>query len=654
MGGLELDTLAGWLKASSSRINIPIYQRAYAWKDTHVSQFIDDIEFHMKDDHGDAYQFLGMIVYVSKEDDSGEIEIIDGQQRITTYYLLASILFDWISYEGTRKHFSEKIGHVEMAQLRVSEEALRDLLFTKDSIKVRYVRNYSDYLENGSLFYKTKIYTDNTYKEDKRMTELLLMDIDELHYIMKKKNDDTVADEEGKNPQKTRSKLFTKPRGFFKGIIPDLDPRTAKSRPIAKNHEQLQQWFIDKTTNANKDERKDFLESLSTVLLEKLKIIPFKTTNHTEAFTLFEVLNDRGLQVSQSDLLKNLCIKKGGSDFDKQKRMYDKWQEVIDTKLEENNAVQFLRTSYNSKESFKRKNELYAGYKYLLKEKNFDQTMLYIDEELNQDVESYNNCLLEGDNDLPDSIQKWITLLHHTGAAQWRTLALSLLRIKDRTTNQQIEITNILSEVFEILFHIVLNGIRTNEIELEFPEIAKEVDKNNLKSTLAKLKTFKNAKGFTYDKSRIKPATFKENKLCALILLMYKDGLGIPLTQQKYTVEHILPQKPKKDDWKSDFPNLFDEKENVREVAFSKSVYSIGNMMLLEDRSNKSLSNLKFEKKKIRMKALGVNDILPTDNSYNIFNFEDFTQGTINSRFEEIKTVITNKFSGFKFVILRA
>jgi uncharacterized protein with ParB-like and HNH nuclease domain len=650
MGRIELDTLAGWLTEPYSRINIPIYQRAYDWEDTHINQFIDDIEFHMKADHDDTYQFLGMIVYVSKEDDSGEIEIIDGQQRITTYYLLASILYDWICYEPIRKPYEEKFDNTTIENLDSYKHALKRILFTEKSLTDHFVQDYSAYIvENKSLFYKTKLYTDNTYMEDKKMTELLLMDIKELQYKMKKLNDDTSTDEEDNptNPQTTRRKLFIKPQK--RKIIPGLHAGTAKSRSIAKNHDQLQEWFRTKTSKAKIDKRIDFLMSLSKVLLKKLKIIPFKTTSHTEAFTLFEVLNDRGLQVSQSDLLKNLCIKKGGSDFDKQKLMYDKWQEVINEKLEEKNKVHFLRTSYNSKEIFRRKSELYAGYKDLLKKKDFEETKSYIEVELNQDVESYNNCLLEGDG-LPISIQKWITLLYHTGVVQWRTLALSLLRI-DGDLNQQKKITNILREVFEIIFHMVVNGTRTNEIESLFPKIAIEVDKDKLELTLNKLKTFKKAKNFTYEKSDIKPDAFSDNKFCGLILLMYTDGLGNPLTQQKYTVEHILSQKPKENDWKEDFPNLFSIEDDERRVAFNESVFCIGNMMLLEDRANKSLGNLGFEKKKNKMKDLSLLDILPADNGYNIFKVSHFTQDTINSRFEEIKKVITKKYSGFKFNI---
>ena len=84
--------------------------------------------------------------------------------------------------------------------------------------------------------------------------------------------------------------------------------------------------------------------------------------------------------------------------------------------------------------------------------------------------------------------------------------------------------------------------------------------------------------------------------------MMYKSN-DSEINQKKYTVEHILPQKPKTKDWSANFPDLFiSEKDKNSEEkianAKAKSIYSVGNLLLLEDKQNKSLGNLGFEKKK--------------------------------------------------------
>ena len=63
---------------------IPIYQRNYAWEEKEIEQLLDDI----KDSTGDYY--LGSLI-VNKES-SDCFEVVDGQQRLTTLYLLLAFL----------------------------------------------------------------------------------------------------------------------------------------------------------------------------------------------------------------------------------------------------------------------------------------------------------------------------------------------------------------------------------------------------------------------------------------------------------------------------------------------------------------------------------------------------------------------------------
>lgn len=67
---------------------IPIYQRNYAWQAIHIEQMLDDIH-HAMEDKKEEY-FLGNLIVNQFE--SGKYEVIDGQQRLTTLYLLLSQL----------------------------------------------------------------------------------------------------------------------------------------------------------------------------------------------------------------------------------------------------------------------------------------------------------------------------------------------------------------------------------------------------------------------------------------------------------------------------------------------------------------------------------------------------------------------------------
>lgn len=64
---------------------IPLYQRAYAWEDRQLVQLIEDIQ----DVDEDASYYIGSLI-VSKQ--SGRYEVVDGQQRLTSLFLLLNCL----------------------------------------------------------------------------------------------------------------------------------------------------------------------------------------------------------------------------------------------------------------------------------------------------------------------------------------------------------------------------------------------------------------------------------------------------------------------------------------------------------------------------------------------------------------------------------
>ena len=76
---------------------IPIYQRNYAWTDTEVGQLIDDIRRHTQGQY-----YLGSLTVKRRTDHV--FEVIDGQQRLTTLYLLLSVLKSPFNLELSFEH----------------------------------------------------------------------------------------------------------------------------------------------------------------------------------------------------------------------------------------------------------------------------------------------------------------------------------------------------------------------------------------------------------------------------------------------------------------------------------------------------------------------------------------------------------------------
>ena len=78
---------------------IPRYQRAYAWEDKEIVQLIEDIN----DSTGDYY--IGSLVVAKVKGKEEVYEVVDGQQRLTTLYLLLHYLMSQVGAVGKTLSF---------------------------------------------------------------------------------------------------------------------------------------------------------------------------------------------------------------------------------------------------------------------------------------------------------------------------------------------------------------------------------------------------------------------------------------------------------------------------------------------------------------------------------------------------------------------
>ncbi len=85
---------------------IPIYQRPYQWTKENCEKLLDDLFFNYEDDRESDY-FCGSLVLVKSDPNSKTetYDIVDGQQRLSTFILLAKVLADL--YNGLDPEYQE-------------------------------------------------------------------------------------------------------------------------------------------------------------------------------------------------------------------------------------------------------------------------------------------------------------------------------------------------------------------------------------------------------------------------------------------------------------------------------------------------------------------------------------------------------------------
>ena len=82
-------------KSVPVRINIPFYQRPYKWDEEHIDNLINDFQKNKQEneqgndkERKQSEYFVGSVVLVKNAHGTDRSDVIDGQQRITTVFLM--------------------------------------------------------------------------------------------------------------------------------------------------------------------------------------------------------------------------------------------------------------------------------------------------------------------------------------------------------------------------------------------------------------------------------------------------------------------------------------------------------------------------------------------------------------------------------------
>ena len=97
---------------------VPNYQREYVWEDTEVRKLIDDVygEYENSIDGNPVEYFIGSMVVCPRED--GRYEVIDGQQRLTTFFIFFCALKEY--FRSGEAQIPQDLGH-KIAKMSINE-----------------------------------------------------------------------------------------------------------------------------------------------------------------------------------------------------------------------------------------------------------------------------------------------------------------------------------------------------------------------------------------------------------------------------------------------------------------------------------------------------------------------------------------------------
>ena len=145
------------MTGTKEKFLIPEYQRPYAWTDDQVLTLFEDLVEYTNNQNESSY-FLGCIVSFSNE--NKEQEIIDGQQRITTLFLLLRAIHRKLQKMSDSKEKDNFIRQIEPAIWKIDElTSVADyssVLIESKVLEAEYNQMLENILKSGEADDKSK------------------------------------------------------------------------------------------------------------------------------------------------------------------------------------------------------------------------------------------------------------------------------------------------------------------------------------------------------------------------------------------------------------------------------------------------------------------------------------------------------------------
>ena len=215
----------------------------------------------------------------------------------------------------------------------------------------------------------------------------------------------------------------------------------------------------------------DKLTDLVDYLTDSVKVIWVQVPDDTNAFMVFETLNDRGLALAITDLLKNHLFGLSGGRLGEVQQAWVSMTAAIESIDEENAVLTFLRHYWSSREGLVREKDLYADIKRKI---NNQTRAAAFAKELERNAHIYAAIVSSSDilwNQYGDSCRKHMETLNALRLTQIRPLLLSIIDNFD-AANVRKAVRNLVSWSVRFLVH---GGLGSGAIEHHNCAAAKEI-----------------------------------------------------------------------------------------------------------------------------------------------------------------------------------
>lgn len=411
---------------------------------------------------------------------------------------------------------------------------------------------------------------------------------------------------------------------YFRSIINREASQPARGAP--ESYQRLwdadclvAEWLSKKTADVEHPE--NWLVEFIEYLTNSAYVIYFTVPDDANAFLIFETMNDRGLDLSVSDLLKNYLLGHAGEDIETVLNLWNTAMASLRAYGGEYLFTVFLRHFWISKYGIVREKDLYRSIKSRI---STSANVMDFANELVRNSYLYAAILSSEHEFWSESSTKArenISTLSLLGLEQYRPMLLSTLaHLRMEEVEKLLRL--LISWSVRLL---VVGGLGGGVIENNYCLLAQAIRNGKLKTAREVAsqanKSFVPNDGIFQESFR--SIRVSKTKLVRYYLRVLElQGKGISQHEllpnpdpSELNLEHVLPENPAKGSW-----SQFSEEERR---AYTRR---IGNMLLLTERMNSKLRNNPYDEK---CKIYAKSDLILTKE---VAKYDEWTKEVIEER----------------------
>ena len=374
--------------------------------------------------------------------------------------------------------------------------------------------------------------------------------------------------------------------------------------------------------------------SLARYLVQQCYLIVVATPDNASAHRIFSVLNDRGLNLSPTDILKSDII--GAMASPEEEHTYNgKWEDIEESLTRDKFREFFAHIRMIHLKSKLRNSLQYDFQRHILNEISGEKARDFIDNVLEPYSDAYrivSGAAYESSQDA-EQVNRYLRYLGRIDNFDWIPPAMAFFK---RCQDDHAKLVQFTKDLERLVYGLFIRRASVNERISRYGKLLIAIEKeDDLWGGNAPLQLNSGEKAEILQ--QLDGPMYLQTRVCQPVLLRLDSLLADTGARYDYTVisvEHVLPQKPEDDsEWALWFPNS-DTREHW--------THRLANLVLLSWKKNARASNRDFETKKREYFQRG--NVSPFAITTQVINESKWTPLVLQQRQEELLNALKKEW----------